>query len=77
MIKGGGGALTRENISRRGGEGRFVCICDASKLVPVLASFRCRSGGDPDGAQTFGPRDAEGARRSRCCARISRPTTAT
>lgn len=38
MIKGGGAALTREKIvaalSRR-----FVCIADASKLVPTLGAF--------------------------------------
>ncbi|GHU09911.1 ribose-5-phosphate isomerase A [Betaproteobacteria bacterium] len=38
MIKGGGGALTREKIvaaiSRR-----FVCICDASKQVATLGRF--------------------------------------
>jgi ribose 5-phosphate isomerase A len=38
MIKGGGGALTREKIvaaiSRR-----FVCICDASKQVTTLGHF--------------------------------------
>ena len=38
MIKGGGGALTREKtvaaVART-----FVCICDSSKLVPVLGKF--------------------------------------
>ena len=38
MIKGGGGALTREKIVAAVAE-RFVCICDASKLVPVLGKF--------------------------------------
>ncbi|MBV8030414.1 MAG: ribose-5-phosphate isomerase RpiA [Betaproteobacteria bacterium] len=38
MIKGGGGALTREKIVSAVAE-RFVCICDASKLVPVLGKF--------------------------------------
>lgn len=38
MIKGGGGALTREKIIAAVAE-RFVCICDASKLVPVLGKF--------------------------------------
>src|SRR4029450_13307660 len=33
MIKGGGGALTREKITAAVAK-RFVCICDASKLVP-------------------------------------------
>ena len=38
MIKGGGGALTREKIVAAVAT-RFVCICDASKLVPVLGRF--------------------------------------
>jgi ribose 5-phosphate isomerase A len=38
MIKGGGGALTREKIVAAVAK-TFVCICDASKLVPVLGRF--------------------------------------
>jgi len=38
MIKGGGGALTREKIVAAVAD-TFVCICDASKLVPVLGRF--------------------------------------
>lgn len=38
LIKGGGGALTREKIIAAVAK-RFVCICDASKLVPVLGKF--------------------------------------
>jgi ribose 5-phosphate isomerase A len=38
MIKGGGGALTREKIIAAVAN-TFVCICDASKLVPVLGKF--------------------------------------
>jgi ribose 5-phosphate isomerase A len=38
MIKGGGGALTREKIIAAVAA-RFVCLCDASKLVPVLGKF--------------------------------------
>ena len=38
MIKGGGGALTREKITAAVAK-RFVCICDATKLVPVLGKF--------------------------------------
>ena len=38
MIKGGGGALTREKITAAVAR-RFVCICDASKRVPVLGKF--------------------------------------
>jgi ribose 5-phosphate isomerase A len=38
MIKGGGGALTREKIVAAVAK-KFVCICDASKLVPVLGKY--------------------------------------
>jgi ribose 5-phosphate isomerase A len=38
MLKGGGGALTREKIVAAVAD-KFVCICDASKLVPVLGKF--------------------------------------
>ncbi|MDH3318810.1 MAG: ribose-5-phosphate isomerase RpiA [Betaproteobacteria bacterium] len=38
MVKGGGGALTREKIIAAVAK-RFVCICDASKLVGVLGKF--------------------------------------
>jgi ribose 5-phosphate isomerase A len=38
MIKGGGGALTREKITAAVAR-KFVCICDSSKLVPVLGKF--------------------------------------
>ena len=38
MIKGGGGALTREKIVAAVAR-KYVCIVDASKLVPVLGKF--------------------------------------
>lgn len=38
MIKGGGGALTREKIVA-GASKKFICLCDASKLVGVLGKF--------------------------------------
>jgi ribose 5-phosphate isomerase A len=38
MIKGGGGALTREKIVAAASR-KFVCIADASKLVAVLGKF--------------------------------------
>ncbi|HLW04776.1 MAG TPA: ribose-5-phosphate isomerase RpiA, partial [Azoarcus sp.] len=38
MIKGGGGALTREKIVAAVAE-RFVCICDKSKRVERLGQF--------------------------------------
>jgi len=38
MVKGGGGALTREKIVAQASR-KFVCIADASKLVRVLGKF--------------------------------------
>ncbi len=38
MIKGGGGALTREKIVAAVAE-KFVCVCDQSKLVATLGRF--------------------------------------
>jgi len=38
MLKGGGGALTREKIVAAVAD-KFICICDASKLVPVIGKF--------------------------------------
>jgi ribose 5-phosphate isomerase A len=38
MIKGGGGALTREKIVATVAQ-KFVCVADESKLVPVLGNF--------------------------------------
>lgn len=38
MVKGGGGALTREKIVAAVAD-TFVCIADASKLVPTLGAF--------------------------------------
>lgn len=38
MIKGGGGALTREKIVASVAK-TFVCIADGSKLVPVMGNF--------------------------------------
>lgn len=38
LIKGGGGALTREKIAAAASR-RFICIADDSKLVEVLGSF--------------------------------------
>jgi ribose 5-phosphate isomerase A len=38
MVKGGGGALTREKIVAAVAD-KFVCVCDASKLVNVLGKF--------------------------------------
>lgn len=38
MVKGGGGALTREKIVAAVAD-KFICIADKSKLVPVLGHF--------------------------------------
>ena len=38
MIKGGGGALTREKIVASAAD-KFICIADESKLVDVLGKF--------------------------------------
>ena len=38
MIKGGGGALTREKIIASASR-KFICICDSSKKVKVLGKF--------------------------------------
>ncbi len=38
LVKGGGGALTREKIVAAASR-EFVCIVDASKQVPVLGAF--------------------------------------
>jgi ribose 5-phosphate isomerase A len=38
MIKGGGGALTREKIVAAVAK-KFICIADGSKLVPILGNF--------------------------------------
>ncbi len=38
MVKGGGGALTREKIVAAVAD-RFICVCDESKLVGTLGKF--------------------------------------
>jgi ribose 5-phosphate isomerase A len=38
MMKGGGGALTREKIVAAASK-KFICLCDASKLVDVMGKF--------------------------------------
>jgi len=38
MLKGGGGALTREKIVAAVSK-KFICLCDASKLVDVMGKF--------------------------------------
>ena len=38
MLKGGGGALTREKIVAAVAK-TFICICDETKYVPILGKF--------------------------------------
>lgn len=38
MVKGGGGALTREKIVAAASK-KFICVCDESKLVDILGKF--------------------------------------
>ncbi len=38
MVKGGGGALTREKIVAAASK-KFICLCDSSKLVDMLGKF--------------------------------------
>jgi len=38
MVKGGGGALTREKIVASASK-KFICVCDSSKLVDMLGKF--------------------------------------
>ena len=61
MIKGGGGALTREKIVAAVAR-KFVCIADASKLVAVLGQLPAAGRGDPDGAQLRRARAGEARR---------------
>ena len=53
LIKGGGGALTREKIVAAASR-RFVCIVDDSKLVDVLGTLSPARRSDPDGAVAGG-----------------------
>jgi ribose 5-phosphate isomerase len=75
MIKGGGGALTREKIVAAVAK-KFVCIADASKQVGVLGKF-------PLPVEVIRWRAATSAGRwsssavARYCAMASPPTMAT
>ena len=76
MIKGGGGALTREKITAAVAQQvrlHLRRLEAGAGARPVSAAGR----GDPDGAQLRRARDPEDGRRSRSCARTSPPTTAT
>ena len=77
LIKGGGGALTREKIVAAASR-RFVCIVDEKKLVERLGALPAAGRGDPDGAQPTSPRATRaGSAASPCGARAWSPTTAT
>ena len=67
MIKGGGGALTREKIVAAASR-KFVCIVDGSKLVDVLGTLPAADRGDPDGAQLRRARDRAPGRTARAAA---------
>jgi len=73
MIKGGGGALTREKIVAAVAK-KFVCICDASKLVPVLGKFPVPVEVIPMARSYVG---REMLKRGACCARTTRRITGT
>ena len=74
LIKGGGGALTREKVLA-GAARRFVCIVDESKLVATLGRFPLPIEVIPM-ARAFVARQMIKAGGSRSGARISSPTTA-
>jgi ribose 5-phosphate isomerase A len=75
MIKGGGGALTREKIV--GAVARtFVCIADGSKLVATLGRFPLPVEVIPM-ARAMSPAPSRRSAAGRCCGPGSRPTTAT
>ena len=75
MIKGGGGALTREKITAAVAR-KFVCICDSSKLVPVLGKFPVPIEVIPM-ARSYVAREIVKMGGHPSCARASPPTTAT
>jgi ribose 5-phosphate isomerase A len=75
MIKGGGGALTREKIVAAVAD-TFVCICDASKLVTTMGKFPLPVEVIPM-ARAYVARELPSWAARRSCARASSPTTAT
>ena len=75
MIKGGGGALTREKIVSAVAQ-KFICIADGSKLVDVLGRFPLPVEVIPM-ASAYVARELTGSAERRCCAKASSPTTAT
>lgn len=71
MIKGGGGALTREKIVAALAD-RFICIADASKVVNVLGDYRLPVEVIPMAATSVAQRFAEGIRGTSGSARLRR-----
>ena len=69
LIKGGGGALTREKIVAQASE-KFVCIADSGKLVAVLGEFPLPVEGDSDGAEPGGARPRRTRRPARTARRV-------
>ena len=63
LIKGGGGAHTREKIVAAAAD-HFICIVDESKLVDKLGTFPLPGGSDPLGPQLGRPPSARTRRRS-------------
>ena len=76
LIKGGGGALTREKIVAAASR-RFVCIVDEQKLVDRLGRLSAAGRGHSDGARPSSPASSPGWAASPCGAKASSPTTAT
>ena len=75
LIKGGGGALTREKIIAECAR-VFVCIADASETGPDPGCLPIAGGGDTDGACAGGRDDSPLSADARCCVPASLPTTA-
>lgn len=75
MIKGGGGALTREKIVASAAR-EFICIADEAKYVSKLGAFRWRWKSSRWRARWWRASWCTWA-ATRNCARASPPTTAT
>ena len=54
LIKGGGGALTREKIVAAAAR-RFICIVDETKMVKTLGKFPAADRGHPHGPRATSP----------------------
>ena len=65
MIKGGGGALTREKIVAAVAR-KFVCIADAVQAGRRARQVPAAGRGDSDGAQSMSRANSSGSAASRC-----------